>query len=252
MPVIRNVLGIKVYTPVHVGDDARLVGAVHGLEQALSGMRLDWTVSEDKKLIHLPQRDEWFAHARRTRSLPFVCNNDESYPVTMAALEIPATYGPGGQPMLDIHADLPLEPAVIAAAAEMLEAIAEGAQALWGQATPFAAALDIVRQASRTLEGVPSPPRGLPPLKQGKDIRSPEIPHRLGWLNYWSANAARAIGFPEPARDADLLSQSRRTATGGWVVRLTDAPLELDNPAHLAALLRAYERFPKIGGRAAH
>ena len=26
-------------------------------------------------------------------------------------------------------------------------------------------------------------------------------------------------------------------------------PLDLDNPAHLDALLRAYERFPEIGGR---
>jgi hypothetical protein len=80
-------------------------------------------------------------------------------------------------------------------------------------------------------------------------MRSPEIPHRLGWLNYWSDAAARAIGFPDPARDAELLSRSRRTATGGWVVRLTEAPLDLDNPAHLDALKGAYECFPEIGGR---
>ncbi|ATB27222.1 hypothetical protein MEBOL_000660 [Melittangium boletus DSM 14713] len=80
-------------------------------------------------------------------------------------------------------------------------------------------------------------------------MRSPEIPHRLGWLNYWSDAAARAIGFPDPARDAELLSRARRTATGGWVVRLTDEPLDLDNPAHLHALKRAYESFPEIGGR---
>jgi hypothetical protein len=77
----------------------------------------------------------------------------------------------------------------------------------------------------------------------------PEVPHFLGWLNYWSAAAAQAIGFPDPTRDADLLARSRRTATGGWVVRLTDAPLDVDNPTHLDALLRAYERFPEIGGR---
>ncbi|WP_239470314.1 DUF5953 family protein [Archangium violaceum] len=29
----------------------------------------------------------------------------------------------------------------------------------------------------------------------------------------------------------------------------TDAPLDLDHPAHLDALLRAYERFPELGGR---
>jgi len=41
------------------------------------------------------------------------------------------------------------------------------------------------------------------------------------------------------------------TASGGWVVQLTDAPLDLDDRAHLDALKRAYERFPEIGGRAA-
>jgi hypothetical protein len=33
------------------------------------------------------------------------------------------------------------------------------------------------------------------------------------------------------------------------LVRLTEAPLDLDNPTHLDALKRAYERFPEIGGR---
>jgi hypothetical protein len=94
------------------------------------------------------------------------------------------------------------------------------------------------------------PPRGLPALRFPDYIRAPEIPHNLGWLNYWSVAAAKAIGFPDPARDAELLSRARRTASGGWVVQLTDAPLDLDNPAHLGALKRAYERFPEVGGRA--
>ncbi|HEX8822931.1 MAG TPA: DUF5953 family protein [Archangium sp.] len=46
----------------------------------------------------------------------------------------------------------------------------------------------------------------------------------LGWLNYWSAATARVIGRPDPPHDADLLSRSRCTATGGWI-RLKDAPL---------------------------
>jgi hypothetical protein len=88
-------------------------------------------------------------------------------------------------------------------------------------------------------------------LNPPEEIRAPEIPHYLGWLNYWSAATARAIGFPDLTRDADLLSRARRTASGGWVVQLTDALLDLDNPGHLDALLRAYERFPEIGGRSA-
>jgi hypothetical protein len=150
-----------------------------------------------------------------------------------------------------VHAELPLDKPVIAAAGEMLEYVAEGARAFWGHATPDAAALDIAYQTAPTLEGPPSPRRGLPALKLFEHIRSPEIPYFLGWLNYWSPAAARAIVFPDASRDAELLTRARRTPMGGWVVQLTDAPLDLDNPAHLDALKRAYERFPEIGERAA-
>jgi hypothetical protein len=153
--------------------------------------------------------------------------------------------------LLDVHASLPLDAAVIAAAAEMLEGVAEGVCAFWGRATPDDAGLDIAYQTAPTLEGPPSPRRGLPALKLFEHIRAPEIPYYLGWLNYWSAAAAQAIGFPDPARDAELLTRARRTPSGGWVVQLTDAPLDLDNPAHLDALKWAYERFPEIGGRSA-
>ncbi len=159
-------------------------------------------------------------------------------------------FSPGGQALFEVHAKLPLDEAVIVAAAEMLGGVAEGTRAFWGHATPHDAAVDIAYQTAPTLEGPPSPRRGLPALKLFEHIRSPEIPYYLGWLNYWSAAAARAIGFPDPARDAELLSRARRTASGGWVVQLTDAPLDLDNPAHLDALKRAYERFPAVGGRA--
>ena len=81
-------------------------------------------------------------------------------------------------------------------------------------------------------------------------MRVPEIPYDLGWLNYWSAAAAQALGFPQPARDAELLTRARHMDSGGWVIPLTDSPLDLDNPAHLDTLKRAYARFPEIGRRA--
>jgi hypothetical protein len=180
---------------------------------------------------------------------PLVCNGDESYPVTVKGWGRPARQSAGGQSQFEVHAELPLDAASIAAAADLLEGVAEGARAFWGSATPYAAKVDIAYQTAPTLQGPPSPRRGLPALKLFEHIRSPEIPYYLGWLNYWSAATAQAIEFPDPSRDADLLSRARRTATGGWVVRLTETPLELDTPAHLAALLRAYERFPEIGGR---
>jgi hypothetical protein len=245
----RNRLGIIVYAPVLMGNDGRTLAVVHGIERALSGARLEWKLSEMGRPIALPQRDGWLAEAAARGEFPLVCNGDESYPVTVFGLRTSGRQASGGQPLLDVHAELPLDEATITAAPAVLEGISAGAHALWGHATPFRAGVEIAGQTLDPVLKPGVPPRGLPALKFPAKIRLPEIPHRLGWLNYWSAAAAQTIGFPDPSRDADLLSRARRTATGGWVVRLTDTPLDLDTPAHLEALLRAYERFPEIGGR---
>jgi hypothetical protein len=198
----------------------------------------------------VPNREAWLAEAAGRGKFPLLCNGDESYPVTMSGVRRPAGSSPGGQPQLQVHAELPLDATVVAAAADVLEHVAEGIRAQWGLMAPSPVMQVIADQTGPKLYGPEKPPRGLPALKFPEAIPAPEIPRHLGWLNFWSAAAARAIGFPDPARDAELLSRSRRTATGGWVARLTDAPLNLDDPAHLDALKRAYERFPKIGGRA--
>ena len=251
MPATQeNDIAIIVYAPALVSNDARPLAVVHGMERAFPGLRLGWTISREGKLIRLPQCEAWLAQGRPTgRGFRLICNGDESYRVTVSGWDSPAGISPGGQVQFEVHAVLPLDATGIAAAVDVLEAIAEGARAFWGHATPFNAGVDIARQTKNLPDDLEPPPRGLPVIKSPSTMRSPGIPHHLGWLNYWSDAAARAIGFPDPARDAELLSRSRRTATGGWVVSLTDAPLDLDNPAHLDTLERAYERFREIGGR---
>jgi hypothetical protein len=245
----QSSLHLAVYAPALVGDDGRPLAIVHGMERAVPGLRLGWTTSERDDLIPLPHRDEWVATDRTDNGFPFLCNDDDNRVVTLTGWENAMGLVAGGPPHFEVHATLPQDAAGIAAAADALEAVAEGARAFWGRVLPSGVADAVAQQYRHPGDERPVPPHGLPWLKHLRYIPAPEIPHYLGWLNYWSAAAARAIGFPDPTRDAELLSRSRRTATGGWVVRLTDAPLDLDNPAHLDALKRAYERFPEIGGR---
>jgi hypothetical protein len=240
---------IAVYAPALVGDDERPLAIVHGFERALPGLRLEWTLSEKGRFIALTHRDEWVAADRADGGFPFLCNDDEISPVTLTGWENPSGLAMGSPPRLEVHATLPRDAAGIAAAMNVLDAIGEGAHGVWGHASPDGHGQTVARQFHRPDAEPHAPPHGLPSLKLPRDNPAPEIPHYLGWLNYWSVAATRAIGFPDPVRDADLLSRSRRTASGGWVVRLTEAPLDLDNPAHLDALKRAYERFPEIGGR---
>jgi hypothetical protein len=247
----RKALTLIVYAPALVGKDGRTVDVIHGMEKALPGLRLRWRLSDSGRPIPLPQRDAWLVESIEDGEFPIVCNGDESYPVTVFGRERSGLFSPGGQPQFEVHAEMPLDEPVIAAAAAVLEAVAEGARSFWGHASRYGYGSEVAQQLRRSPHGPECSPRGLPMLNLPEKLPAPEIPCFLAWLNYWSAAAAQAIGFPDPARDADLLSRARRTASGGWVVQLTDAPLDLDRPDHVAALVRAYERFPEIGGRSA-
>jgi hypothetical protein len=245
----RAHIGIIVYAPELIGNDGRPLAVAHAMERTVPGLRLAWTTSEEGQRTFLAERDSWLAQQRLEREFPLLHNGDESHFVSVIGWGTPADSASGSQAQLEVHAKVPLAEEAIAAAAAVLEGVAEAARAFWGHATPARAGLDIARQTKNWAANPQPPPRGLPALKLPWEIASPEIPQRLGWLNYWSGAAARAIGFPDPARDEELLTRSWPTASGGWVVRLTEAPLELDDPMHLKALLRAYERFPEIGGR---
>jgi hypothetical protein len=245
----RRTLTLIVYAPALVGKDGRTLDVIHGMEKALPGLRLNWRLSDGGRSIALPQRDAWLVESIEEGGFPLVCNGDQSYPITVMGWGRSGLLKPGGQSQFEVHAELPLDEPVIAAAAAVLEAVAEGARSFWGHASPYGYGSEVAQQFRRSPHGPERSPRGLPMLHLPEKLPVPEIPCFLGWLNYWSAAAAKAIGFPDPTRDAELLSRARRTPSGGWVVQLTDAPLDYDNPAHLDALLRAYERFPVIGGR---
>ncbi|RKH64666.1 hypothetical protein D7W81_18140 [Corallococcus aberystwythensis] len=240
---------LSVYAPALTRDDGRPLAAVHAMERGLNGLKLEWEVSGEGQLIAVPQRDAWLSEAAARGKFPLLCNGDENYPVTIAGLRRPASPLPGGQPQLQVHADLPLDEVVLAAAASVLEGIAEGAHAFWGHASPEGFGLEVAKQMRHSDGGPAHSFRGLPMLKPPDAIGSPEIPHYLGWLNYWSAATAHAIGFPDAARDAEWMSRAQRTATGGWIVQITETPLDFTNPVHVAALQRAYTCFPAIGGR---
>ncbi|WP_375741909.1 DUF5953 family protein [Corallococcus interemptor] len=238
-----------IYAPALQPNDGRSLSVVRALESAFPGLRMEWEISKEGHPIALPQRDAWLEEAAAHGKFPLLCNGDESAPVMLNGLEIPARQAPGGQPLLDIHAKLPMDAFTLEKAASMLEGMAESARGFWGHASQKNFGVEISEQLRRSADAPMLSPRGLPMLEMPWNIRSAVIPRYLGWLNYWSEAAARAIGFPDAARDAELLSRSRRTPSGGWVVQLTEAPLDYDNPAHIEALQRAYERFPAIGGR---
>ncbi|WP_408888686.1 DUF5953 family protein [Myxococcus faecalis] len=239
------------YAPALARHDDRALAIVHGMEQSLPGLRLQWKLAGGGRPIALSDRDAWLTENTLDGAFPLLCNGDESYPITVSGRDRSGLFSPGGQDQVEVHARLPLDEGGITAASALLEGMAEGARAFWGHASPDSYGAEVARQFRRSPQAPERSPRGLPMLDLPEKLSAPETPCFLGWLNHWSSAAAKLIGFPAPTHDTGLLSRARSTASGGWVVQLTDAPLDYDNPSHLDALQRAYERLPAIGRRTA-
>ena len=114
----HTTLHLITYAPALVGKDGRTLKVIHGMEKALPGLRLEWRLSKGGRPIALPQRDAWLLERTQDGRFPLLCNGDESYPVTVTGGERPGLLSPGGQPQFEVHAKLPLDEPVIAAAAD--------------------------------------------------------------------------------------------------------------------------------------
>jgi hypothetical protein len=128
---------LHVFAPVLTGDDGRPLAAVEGMERALPGLRLAWRLSEAGRPIALARREAWLAETAPGGEFGLLCNGDESYPVTLGGHLEGANESPGGEPLLLVHAKLPQDEAVVAAAGDMLEHVAEGVRARWGVVAPW-------------------------------------------------------------------------------------------------------------------
>lgn len=69
---------------------------------------------------------------------------------------------------------------------------------------------------------------------------------RLQWMNYWSDAIAARLGFPNDTLDRPLQGLYERL-NGGWLVKLTPRPTDLDKPEDLQRVRWAYDRFAGRG-----
>lgn len=279
--------------PLSAGDD-RLVRAVRAVERVLPWVELryrtadgpDFGVSTEEYSrllleafsrgelpfegadvpIPLSDRDRWLLEAPSRGELPLICNKIQARTVTLQQFQVGLPEHI--QPVLGVDAAFPPEPSILEHAADLVAEVGVALRAHWGKADTSLTAGALCKQVLGDAPDPDEPPPGLPALVDDDERRS--VPYILGWVNYWSKEAAARIGFPDRARHADLLERARRVEGGGWVVQLTEEPLDicfrehtwcagkykapeeprdLSNPAHLRALQRAYELLPAIGGR---
>jgi hypothetical protein len=233
--------------PLTVGD-SRLVALLDTIEALLPGDRLEYSLSKSGALQRIEDRQALLSSAAARGEIPLLCNGAEGRLVTVSGYTVPAVLGPGGKTILDVGISLPATRDYAMQAADILLHACESLSALWAVGSTDATGAQIGAQT--TFPRLPHHrPLELPALLAPQHLVSPFVPQRLGWLNYWSAATAQLLGFPDFNRDAELLTRSHQGTTRGWIVKLTEEPLDLTKPLDLKMLKAAYERFPSIGGR---
>jgi hypothetical protein len=238
---------ILLYARAFERDDLRPHAAVQAIEAVLPSEKMRYEIDHEGSLVALDDLDARLATALKDGDMPLLCNGNEHAPASTSWLPIPAILGPKQTALSSTMVQLRQSPLFLGATEDLLGRLGDALVAFWGVATPDPSASVIGSQLSPQnlpLDIRTFPPGGLPSLQPLSELPGPEIPERLGWINYFSAPTATILGFPDAERDAAWLRRARRTDAGAWLVRLTDEPLLVpDNEEHLAALKAAYERF---------
>ena len=179
-----------------------------------------------------------------TRLPPF-SNGKESWALNISAVGDTGPTGPRREQQLRIHVMFP-SPLAAPRGERLLAQLGPAMEAWWG-AISFA---DLTRSTSDQypdpLEPSRPPPEGLPRLTRSHLLDAIARPRHLGWLNYWSNAAAKLAGF-DASRDETIADGLRKIPDRGWIVRLTEEPLDLSRADHRARLSAAYDRFKGVG-----
>jgi hypothetical protein len=240
---------VTLEAPALAAGDERGERAVRALERAFPDARLVGEVGEHKGRSTLTSRESdresWLRTAAGEGKIPMVSTYDPD-PLLFYADNHTIAFPSGEAILLGAVCHYPKTEETVARSSEALSGLGTALGAYWGVATPFAAAAKIGTQV-RPPGSDRRPPPGLPQLSPIGDLAGPAVPQKLGWLNYWSAETAQLLGFPDPARDAEWLSRAQKLENGAWLLSLTDEPLHLEETEHLAALIAAYARFRQVG-----
>jgi hypothetical protein len=126
-------------------------------------------------------------------------------------------------------------------AENVLRALGDAAGAWWG----ITSTAGLIRFDSRLW---PDPvakrqyrPKGFPELLPVGYADSPKRPPYIGWINYWSREAARLAG------DEGGGAVLRDLDQGAKLLRVTQPALDPKKKAHLSKLQAAYAQFPGVG-----
>jgi hypothetical protein len=208
--------------------------ALSAMNECLPTRPLIYQIAGGGALRKVPEPALYAYEEMSTKNHGHLCNGQEDSPVTLTAQYVEARHVPDGQPLLDLMITVPQTPAFLDRGTRFLQTLCPAIDALFGEAS----APQTGGRIARDFVGV------------WKEALSAAVPVLIGWLNYWSAETCHLLAFDLDGPKQRLFTEAHPCHGGGVVLRLTEDPLDLDRPEHLAALMAAYDAFPVIPRKA--
>jgi len=227
---------IRMFAPALVAGDERLAHLVTRIEEIVPEHPLAYALDETG--FHPVTDRAGHLHTEFEREVSaLLASRDprDQILVNLMLHDLPHEIAPGRVHLLKISLRvrtsslLPRVPA-------LLGAVGDAARANTGEAIPSSAG-DLCDPASEVS-------LRLPALADWRDLASPAVPTMLAWVSYWSDEACRLIGFD--GTPAPWFYQATRYPRG-WLVQLTEAPLDVSRPDHVEILRAAYAALPEVG-----
>lgn len=182
----------------------------------------------------------WIVARAPTLEPAFLSNGREGALVSMSALLLTGEYvtEPEQEPRAQTSISFPERPEYLAGVPGLLCALGPAMRAHFGKSTPKDAAWAIIQGAGNKF-----------PLPLG-DPRSayihPHVPASPGWVNYWSYETCELLGFSLERGHSALFARIEDLPGHGLFLQLTEEPLDLDHPDHLARLEAVYDALPEL------
>jgi hypothetical protein len=240
---------LQLYCPkLHKGDK-RTLRAIDAAENVLGEKLLfHETATGPKRTVNRESLVR--TEIAKSGSPPMITNGDKARYFAISGLALPMLL-PAGRAMFRAHAYIAPQLVRKIDSHQLLAGMGFAFEAWWGSLDPPTLGHLIYDQLHAPGVGAYGNPIVLPPgipaLSHVNELESAARPAWIGWINYWSDEAAALLGLTERNGDKIVPFQKVARVSGGWVLKVTNVPLDVARPDHLSRLVAAYERFPGVG-----
>lgn len=234
----------EIYSGVKLTPD-QLVRTLQILEHYYPSAKLDKFTDKNGTEVPIDDPLAFASQVLSQSEIPMIYNDRDNLLLSLAGYFLGEVYHPGTPIFYLLIQIMPSLPRDVCF--DLLGELSETLEAYWG-------ALSAKKHEGLTHQQFQAEQQilnhSLPRLMSPSTYSGPEVPAKLGWINYWSFPTMGKIN-PENKIDLTKLkpSKMRRTASGATIAQLTPSPLDVESPSDLAILSNWYSYLTVVGNR---